>query len=94
MASHELTLSVSGGSQLTIGGTAESLGIEASGGSSLELKELVAQTVQLAASGGTQATINATVHAQIDASGGSTVTVLGGGTIDKTVSGGASVTAE
>ena len=86
-----LDIALSGGSQLTVTGTASTVGLETAGGSIASLEELSAETVTLDVSGGSNATVQASNEVSGSASGESRVTVLGGAEINVEMSSGAEV---
>jgi hypothetical protein len=81
---------VSGGSDLTLTGAGQDLDLEVSGGSDADLSGFAVADAAVLASGGSDATVNATGRLDVEASGGGTVYYLGSptlGTVD--TSGGA-----
>jgi hypothetical protein len=88
-------LAASGGSDVEGSGTLDMLVIAASGGSDLDLSDLVAGSVSVNASGGSDVTVNVTEEVVGSASGGSNLTILGDPTSQRVdVSGGADVSNE
>ena len=88
-------LAASGGSDVDGSGTLDMLVIAASGGSDLDLSDLVAGSVSVNASGGSDVTVNVTEEVVGSASGGSNLTILGDPTSQRVdVSGGADVSNE
>jgi hypothetical protein len=72
-----LEFMLSGGSDLEVSGETQSLAIEASGGSDVSARSLEAERVEVAVSGGSDASIHASAAVDIDARGGSDVVVSG-----------------
>jgi hypothetical protein len=70
-------LAASGGSDVDGSGTLDMLLIAASGGSDLDLSDLVAGSVSVNASGGSDVTVNVTEEVVGSASGGSDLIILG-----------------
>jgi len=88
-------LAASGGSDVEGSGTLDMLVITASGGSDLDLSDLVAGSVSVNASGGSDVTVNVTEEVVGSASGGSNLTILGDPTSQRVDdSGGAAVSNE
>jgi hypothetical protein len=88
-------LAASGGSDVDGSGTLDMLLIAASGGSDLDLSDLVAGSVSVNASGGSDVTVNVTEEVVGSASGGSDLTILGDPASQRIdVSGGADVNNE
>jgi hypothetical protein len=88
-------LAASGGSDVDGSGTLDMLVIAASGGSDLDLSDLVAGSVSVNASGGSDVTVNVTEEVVGSASGGSNLTILGDPASQRIdVSGGADVSNE
>jgi hypothetical protein len=88
-------LAASGGSDVNGSGTLDMLLIAASGGSDLDLSDLVAGSVSVNASGGSDVTVNVTEEVVGSASGGSDLTILGDPASQRIdVSGGADVNNE
>jgi hypothetical protein len=86
-----LNIELDGGSQLTVMGTAGTVGLEATGGSRANLEDLSAETVTLDVSGGSNATVQASDAVNGSASGESQVTVFGEAQVNVEVSSGAEV---
>jgi hypothetical protein len=85
-------LSSSGGSDVAGSGTADSLVLGASGGSKLDLSDLIVGSVVITMSGGSNVTVNVTEEIVGSASGGSDLTILGDPSGQRVaVSGGAEV---
>ncbi|HEY3449505.1 MAG TPA: DUF2807 domain-containing protein [Myxococcales bacterium] len=89
----DFTMMVGGASEATVIGKATNLTAEAAGGSTLHLGEFMVQDAHLIASSSSQIEARVYGTAKADASSGSTITIRGGATVDKTETGGASVTA-
>ena len=70
-------IEVRGGAELTGSGEANRYRLKASGGSTVDLRNLMASDVDIEASGGSSASVYASASASGDASGGSSVTVYG-----------------
>jgi hypothetical protein len=70
-------LSVSGGSDVTGSGVIEALSVTASGGSDVDLTDLVAAVVNAEASGGADLRVNVTEEITAVASGGAELVILG-----------------
>lgn len=70
-------IEVSAGAEVAGSGEATSYELHASGGSTADLRNLVAADVDIEASGGSSASVYASASAEGDASGGSSVTVYG-----------------
>jgi hypothetical protein len=87
-----LTVKLSGGSQITVMGTADTVELEASGGSSANLEDLAATAMTLDVSGGSNATVQVSDTVNGSASGESQVTVHGGAQLNVEVTSGAEVT--
>jgi len=88
----ELEFVCSGGSDLTLDGAGDGLGLEASGGSEVDLADFEVADASIAASGGSRVTVNVSGRLDVQAGGGSKVYYLGSpilGEIDS--SGGSSV---
>jgi hypothetical protein len=92
--SHDFTATASGGSVVTISGSAPNLTLDASGGSRLNLPDFSATNAHVDLSGGSQATINVNGGLDANLSGGSqlfysgnptlgNIDVTGGSTISK-----------
>jgi hypothetical protein len=85
-------LSVSGGSDVDATGSLDRLVVSASGGSDLDLSDLVVDSMVMAASGGSDVAVNVTGEIVGNASGGSNLTIRGQpARQDIEVSGGADV---
>jgi hypothetical protein len=85
-------LAVSGGSDVEAAGSLDRLVVGASGGSDLDLSDLVVDSMVIAASGGSDVTANVTGEIVGDVSGGSNLTIGGDpARQDIEVSGGADV---
>ena len=70
-------LSASGGSDVMGSGLLDSLVVDASGGSDIDLSDLVVRAMVLDVTGGSDATVNVTGEVEGAASGGAEVTILG-----------------
>ena len=90
----EFSLVAGGGSEATVTGKAAALTADASGGSKLFLNELLVQTAQLKASGGSQIAARVYAGAHADASDGARIDIRGGAEVEKTETGGARVTSD
>lgn len=77
----DITLNLSGGSQVELAGSADDLKIDGSGGSRFYLDELTADDADIALSGGSRASINASGTLDTDLSGGSRVEYVGSPTL-------------
>lgn len=85
-------IEVSAGAEVTGTGEATRYDLRASGGSTADLRNLMAADVDIEASGGSSALVYASAAAEVDASGGSSVTVYGNPTdVDVETSGGSGV---
>ena len=85
-------LIVSGGSRVTASGAVEDLSLEADGGATIELSDLIVGTMHLVVSGGAGATVNVTDAIDGEVSGGATLSVRGDpSSSDLEVGGGATV---
>ncbi len=91
-SSHDCLVSASGGSTMTMSGSAGSLSIEASGGSQLNLGGFQVTNVYVDISGGSEATVSVSGSLDGVASGGSQVFYLGNPTsVNVSTSGGSAV---
>ena len=86
---------ISGGSHLTLSGSAQDLKLDASAGGQIDLGDFSVVDADVEMSGGGRATVNVSGRLDVDASGGSHVTYVGNPTLgDIDTSGGASVERE
>lgn len=92
LASDRFGIELSGGASLTGSGSAGTVALDGSGGSTASLQALAAKTVVLELSGGTIAALNATEQVLGDVSGGARATVAGGAQLSVDASGGGEVT--
>jgi hypothetical protein len=91
-SSHDLSVGLSGGSQVNLQGTADDLDVNGSGGSQLELGAFPVNNADINLSGGGRATINVNGALDVNLSGGSHVTYIGEPTsIDTNLSGDSTV---
>jgi hypothetical protein len=89
----ELEAMSSGGSDLRLSGTADSVAIQASGGSDIDARDLRARAVDIQTSGGSDAVIDVSERLVAQASGGSDIVYSGNpATADIDEGGGAGVT--
>ena len=79
-STNQLSIDLSGGSQLTGQGSAGDLTVDASGGSQLHFRECSVQNANIELSGGSQATINLDGTLNADLSGGSQLYYYGDAT--------------
>jgi hypothetical protein len=79
-STNQLSIDLSGGSQLTGQGSAGDLTVDASGGSQLHFREYSVQDANIELSGGSQATINLDGTLNADLSGGSQLYYYGDAT--------------
>lgn len=87
-----LALSSSGGSEISLTGTARTVSVsQLSGGSTLRLANLTSTACTLDASGGSTAEVNVSQELAVTASGGSTIRYQGTPRITQKLSGGSSV---
>ena len=86
----DLSIDQSGGSDVDISGTVGNLKVDASGGSDFKGYDLVTETCNIEASGGSDAEITVNKELTIDASGGSDVYYKGSGVIRNVRSSGSS----
>lgn len=86
-----LNIGQSGGSDISISGKTNSLKITASGGSDFRGFELMSETAEVEASGGSDVTITVNKELNITASGGSDVHYKGNASVKQVKSGGGSV---
>ena len=87
-----LEIELSGGSQLSLGGTAADLSLSVSGGSRASLTDLEVATASVELSGAGRAELTATDRVTGEASGGSALEVRGPAAVEVDASGGSSVT--
>jgi hypothetical protein len=80
-STNQLSIDLSGGSQLTGQGSAGDLTVDASGGSQLHFREYSVQDANIELSGGSQATINLDGTLNADLSGGSQLYYYGAPTL-------------
>lgn len=93
VASSLVTLNATGGSTISLSGSATTLRATAGGGSTVTTRDLTATSVSLDLSGGSQARVSASNEVTGSASGGSTVVLSGNpGTVTVDTSGGSTVT--
>ena len=91
-SSHNFTLSMSGGSCITLRGAADDLTISGSGGSCFNLSDFPVNDITFSLGGGSQATVNLDGRLIGDASGGSHLKYLGNPTaVTVNTSGGSTV---
>jgi len=85
-------LVASGGSRVTASGAIDELILDADGGATIDLSDLIVGAMHLAVSGGAGATVNVTDAIEGDVSGGATLSVRGDpSSSDLDVSGGARI---
>jgi len=89
-----LDISLSGGGQLAVTGSATEVTLDASGGAKADLATLTVQTMSVKLSGGATADLNVSDLLTGTASGGVAATVVGGAGLDVETSGGARVTSD
>jgi hypothetical protein len=82
-SSRALRFELSGGSGVTLSGSAGDVTIDASGGSQVDLSAFVAANADVEASGGSQVTVNASGRLDADASGGSKIFYVGSPTLGR-----------
>jgi predicted nucleic acid-binding Zn ribbon protein len=80
-SNHQVSIELSGGTQLTGKGSAGDLIVDASGGSQLHFKDYSVQNANIELSGGSQATINLDGTLDADLSGGSQLYYYGDATL-------------
>ena len=86
-----LSVSLSGGARATLAGTADSVMLQAAGGSVASLGDLDAGLISVTMDGGATAEVRASQAVQGRASGGAQLMVLGNGSVQVDTSGGATV---
>jgi hypothetical protein len=79
--SHDLFVSSSGGSSITMSGQANGLSASCAGGGNLKLSDLKVNTASVQLSGGSSATINVSGKLDANLSGGSSLTYSGNPTL-------------
>lgn len=94
VALNTLEMEMSGGSESRLSGTVEKITVSSSGGSSHEHFGLIAQECTAQMSGGASAEFNVVKKLSVTASGGTRVRYKGNPVVNKSVSGGSSVSAE
>ena len=89
--SHDFTTALSGGSRVSMTGRGDSLSVEASGGSRLDMSNFVVANAHVDLSGGSQTTVNVSGRLDADLSGGSQLYYLGNPTLGTISSSGGSI---